>query len=674
MPERYSADKDIRQKRVNAMYRVTGTKWHRAGRSQQALVMFVFTLAVLALAGLGWSGGAHASAGPIQVEHPPLIPVPRDRPFHGAMTLAVTATDTDHQVLTVHETIPVQHAGDVVLLYPQWETGSHAPTASAIELAGLVVHIDGRRTAWHRDPLNSHAFDVAVPNGAQAMALDFQFLSPQRAALLRANMVDVEWQRLLLYPAGWYVRDIPVEASVAFAAGMRAFSALAIAHQDGSRVAFARVTLDKLVDAPVYAGRYWRQFMLSPEMVAPVRLDVLADAPSQLAITQDQVSRLRVLVAQTLKVFGPAPYRHYDMLVSLSDEVRPGGGIEHLEEGENNLPANYFIDSAAQLNNKDLVAHELVHAWNGRSRQPAGLWSADFNSPVDGSLLWVYEGQTEFWGRVLAARAGLRTRQQTLDKLAMDAALVSSRPGRSWKTLADSTNDASYMAGHHVAWRDWQRREDYYPEGVLLWLDVDARLGELSHGKRSLDDFARRFFLAKGAQGVISTYTFQDVCAALGAVAANDWSSFLQRHLDTHDDAEAMAGLERAGWQLVYTDTPSETFRQDEAEAGVSNLDYSIGLQVRPNGLVSSVVWGSPAFKAGLAPDAKIEAVNGKPFSLAAINAAVKLAGDVPVTLTFINDGRSQTASLAYRGSLRYPSLQRIPGTPDRLSRLLRAR
>ncbi|MGH8145741.1 MAG: M61 family metallopeptidase, partial [Rhodanobacteraceae bacterium] len=493
-------------------------------------------------------------------------------------------------------------------------------------------------------------------------------------ALLRANMVDVQWQRLLLYPAGWYVRDIPVDASLTLAPGMRAFTALRIGHSDGRTLAFARTTLDKLVDAPVYAGRYWRQLMLSSGTAAPVRLDMLADEPSELAITRSQVSRYKALVVQTLKVFGPAPYRHYDALVSLSDELSPEGGIEHLEEGEDNMPANYFTNAAAQLNNLDLIAHELVHAWNGRSRQPARLWSPDFNSPVDSSLLWVYEGQTQFWGRVLAARAGLRTRQQTLDKLALDAALVANRGGRAWKTLADSTNDASYMAMHHVAWRDWQRREDYYPEGVLLWLDVDARLRELSHGKRSLDDFARRFFSARGEKGVISTYTFRDVCAALNAVAANDWASFLRRHLDTHDNAEVMAGLARAGWRLVYTDKPSETFRQAEADAGADNLDYSIGLQVRPNGVVDSVTWKGPAFKVGLAPDVKITTVNGKPFSVAAIDAAVKLAGDVPVTLTFVNDGRTRTASLAYRGTLRYPSLQRIPDTPDRLSTLLEAR
>lgn len=651
-----------------------GTQRHRARHAHRTAAACAAMLVMLALAGSGWPTMARASAGPMQVERPASIPLPRDRPFRGAMTLAVTATDTDHQIFAVHETIPVQQAGDVVLLYPQWETGSHAPTASAIELAGLVVHVDGHRTAWHRDPFNSHAFRVVVPDGAKTMALDFQFLAPRRAALLRANMVDVQWQRLLLYPAGWYVRDIPVDASITLPQGMRAFAALTTGRHDGPLLAFSRTTLDKLVDAPVYAGRYWRQFTLSSGTAAPVRLDVLADAPSDLAITQDDISKLKLLVAQTLKVFGPAPYRHYDALLSLSDELSPEGGIEHLEEGEDNMPAAYFTDSAAQLNNKDLIAHELVHAWNGRSRQPAGLWSADFNTPIDGSLLWVYEGQTEFWGRVLAARAGLRTRQQTLDKLALDAALVANRRGRAWKTLADSTNDASYMAGNHVAWRDWQRREDYYPEGVLLWLDVDVRLRELSHGKRSLDDFASGFFSAKGGQGVISTYTFQDVCAALDAVAANDWAGFLRHHLDTHDDAEVMAGLARAGWRLVYTDTPSETFRQDEADAGVSNLDYSIGLQVQPDGVVSSVAWEGPAFKAGLAPDARIKAVNGKPFSLAAVNAAVKLAGSTPVTLTFVNDDHSQTVPLTYRGSLRYPSLQRIPGTPDRLSRLLEPR
>lgn len=598
------------------------------------------------------------------------------------------ATDTAHRVFTVREAVPLQAGqapGDVVLLYPEWETASHAPTATAAELAGLVVRVDGRRVAWRRDPVDVHAFRVPLPAGARTLALEFQFLAPATPALLRPDLVVVPWHRLLLYPAGWYVRDVPVAARLALPAGLRAFSALdvrrAVRAAAGDTTWYAPAPLEALADAPVYAGRYWREIDLAPETAAaPVRLDVVADTPGDTAVSPDEVARLRALVAQTLAVFGPAPYRHYDAIVSLSDALSPGGGIEHLEEGETNLPSHYFDDVAHQLNNRDLIAHEFVHAWNGRARQPADLWSPTFNLPVRGSLLWVYEGQTELWGRVLAARAGLRTRQETLDKLALDAALVANRPGRAWKSLADATNDAVYMAGRPVAWRDWQRREDYYPEGVLLWLDVEARLRELSGGARGLDDVTGRLFATRGPAGgakrrpaATTTYTFRDVCAALGAVAPDDWAGFLRGHLDTHDDAEATAGLARAGWRVVYDRTPSETFRQDEAMSGVDNLDYSVGFQVRANGGVRSVVWGGPAFAAGLAPGARVVAVEGQPFSFAALDAAVRTAAG-PLTITVEAAGRTRVVAIPYRGPLRYPRLERIAGTPDRLSPLLAAR
>ncbi|NYF90182.1 PDZ domain-containing protein [Tunturiibacter empetritectus] len=324
--------------------------------------------------------------------------------------------------------------------------------------------------------------------------------------------------------------------------------------------------------------------------------------------------------------------------------------------------------------NRDLVVHEYVHAWNGRFRQPADLWSPNLNTPVRDSMLWVYEGQTEFWGRVLAARAELRTYQETLDRLAMDAALVANRKGRTWKTLADSNNDPLYMAGHPIAWRDWQRREDYYPEGVLLWLDMDARLQEISGGQRTLDDFAHLFFATHGAVGKISTYTFEDVCSALNAIIKDDWAARLRRHLESHYDNDAVAGLARAGWRLVYKDSPTETFRQDETESGVSNLDYSIGLQVRSDGTVRSVVWDGPAFIAGLAPGSRITAVNGQPFTFETIEHAVNLAQSSTLSLTFEVNNMVQTAVVDYHGGLRYPYLERIPDRIDRLTPLLAAR
>jgi predicted metalloprotease with PDZ domain len=608
------------------------------------------------------------------VAAPPPLPTPLDRSFDGSIALFVDAGDTDHQVFSVHETIPVQQSGDVVLLYPQWETASHAPTASVAELAGLVVHVDGKRTEWRRDDVDMHAFHVTVPAGARAIALDFQFLAPVRENLLRPDMLKVPWQRVLLYPAGWYVRDIPVRATLKLAAGLHPFTSLAFDTTGVGVLTFKPVPLERLVDAPVYAGRYTRRILISPATAKPVQLDLLADAPGDLAITSSGVDGMKAMVAQTLKVFGPAPYRHYDAIVTLSDALNPSGGIEHLEEGENMLPPAYFRDAGQQLNNLDLVAHELVHAWNGRWMQPAALWSPTFNQPVNGSLLWVYEGQTEFWGRVLAARAGLRDRQQTLDKIALDADAVANFRGRSWKTLQDGTHDATYMAGHHVAWRDWQGRENYYPEGVLLWLDVEARLRELSGGRHGLDDFAHRFFKKSDGAATTRTYTFKDICDALDAVAPDDWATFLARHLRTHDTSEALAGLARAGWKLVHTSVPTETFRQDEEEAGASNLDDSLGLRIDAKGGVRSVQWNGPAFRAGLSPGARVIKVNGKPFSTALLLAAVDASGSQPLRLEFEYGGRAKTVSIPYSGGLRYPHLERIAGTPDWLSPLLQAR
>jgi len=620
---------------------------------------------------------AQVGVSPSSTPLPPPVSEPRDQPFTGTIQLHVDATDTIHSLFRVSETIPVQTCGEVVLLYPEWETTSHGPTALAIELAGLHMQVDGQDIEWRRDTIDVHAFHLTIPAGARWLTLDFQYLPSRSLARLRPEMVDVEWQHLLLYPAGWFARNIPVAAQLKLPRGLRAFTALTPLHtldSSGDHLAFAPETLDRLVDAPLHAARYTRQLELSSSSHVPVHLDLLADEPADLDVSPTDLVELQALVVQASKVFGPPPFRHYDALVSLSDQVSPGGGLEHLDEGENNLPANYFATSGQQLSNRDLIAHEYVHAWNGRFRQPAGLWSPNFNRPPDPSMLWVYEGQTEFWGRVLAARAGLRTTQQTLDKLALDAALVANRSGREWKTLADSALDVLYMPGHPVSWRDWQRREDYYPEGVLLWLDVDARMRELSQNKVSIDQFAQLFFATHGSVERISTYSFQDVCDTMNKLAPADWKTFLNQHLFTHAASDAIVGLARAGWQLTYTSVPTETFLQDEADAGVINLDDSIGAQFRPNGSVRSVMWNSPAFRAGLAPDISVVAVNGQPLSSAVLLSAIADSASTPLRLTLQDGETHRDAIVFYAGPLRYPHLERIPNTPDRLTSLLAPR
>ena len=332
--------------------------------------------------GVFWSGllaFAQGGSGPVASSHASSVPYPSDKAFRGAIALQVDATDTDHGFFRVAETIPVKSPGDVTLLYPEWETTSHSATASAVELAGLHVEADHREVPWRRNPFNVHAFSVTVPRGARTLSLQFDYLSGSSNEI-RPAMIDVPWQRVLLYPAGWYARDLLVRASLASPYGFHAFTALArtpdeptslAAQGKGTSVSFAPVPLDRLVDAPVYAGRHVREFDLSSAQESPVHLDVLADAESDLTVEPATLTSLRALVAQTSKIFGPPPFRRYEAFVSLSDDFSPGGGQEHLEEGENNMPAHFFSDYPHQLVNRDLIAHEYVHVWNGRYRQPA---------------------------------------------------------------------------------------------------------------------------------------------------------------------------------------------------------------------------------------------------------------------------------------------------------------
>jgi predicted metalloprotease with PDZ domain len=615
------------------------------------------------------------AAGPQPVAAPAALPAPRDVPFSGAIKLSVDATDNVHKILRVRETIPVQDKGPMVLMYPQWETDSHSATQPLTGLAGLLMTAGGKRVEWRRDAGDPYAFHVDVPAGARELELEFQFLSPTVGqTLMSRDMLTLPWQKVALYPAGWFIRNIAVRPELKLPAGFQFATSLETASVKDDVVWFKPTTFDDLVDAPVHAGRHFRGIDLAPGAALPIHLNMIGDNDAALAIPPAMLDQYRAMAAALPRLFRSQHYRHYDFLLTVSDVMPSGGGREHLESSEDNLALDFFTRPDAQLPMADLIVHEYAHSWNGRFRQPADLWSPTMNQPVRGSLLWVYEGQTEFWGRMLAGQLGLRTRQQTLDALAVDAANASARAGRRWKSLADTTNDPLYMPGRLMQWRDWQRREDYYGEGVLLWLDVDMLLRERTGDTKGLADFAGAFFGVGGNTTVTHTYTFDDICKALNAIAPYDWAGYFTTRLQAHDDSHLLDGLTRAGYRLVYTDEPTEYFVQNEDfNVGGMDLSQSIGVTVGKKGVVKTVAWEGPAFRAGISIGARLTKVGGQPYSDDLLKQAIKAAAGTaqPIELGFEADGLPQTALIAYHGSLRYPRLERIAGTADKLERLL---
>jgi len=604
------------------------------------------------------------------------VPVPVDQPYPGTIVLNVDATDLSQQIFRMHMTIPVQ-PGPLTLLYPQWLPANHGPNGPITQLAGLKFTANGRPVAWTRDPLHVYAFHLTVPEGATTLEADYQYLSPLDTGQGRITMTDdilgVQWISTTLYPAGYVARGINVQANLKLPAGWHYATALETDNRAGDEVHFKTSDLETLMDSPLFAGRYGKRFELDPDGKVRVTLNVFADSPESLDAKPDQIAAHRALVQQAYKLYGSHHYDHYDFLFALSDEFG-GIGREHHQSSENGVKPGYFTDWSKSEAGRDLLPHEYTHSWNGKFRRPAGQNVPNFNTPMDNELLWVYEGQTQYWGNVLAARSGLVSQAGARDALAASAARYDSVTGRAWRTVQDTVYDPIMNARRPLGWPNWQRSEDYYVEGMLIWLDVDTRIRELSGEKRSLDDFARAFYGVNDGSHLPAFYTFDDVVATLNKVQPYDWAAFLRTKLDGHGPGAPLDGLARAGWKLVYTDVPTDYLKGVDDRNKVLDLTYSLGFTVAQDGAIRNVVWDGIGFRAGLAANTTVMAVNDRVYKPELLKAAIKDAKDgQPIRLLVRKGNVLRTISLDYRDGLRYPRLERIPGTKDRLEEIFAA-
>ncbi len=638
-------------------------------RTRRVIVLVLLTLSFALATGVAAAQAVHSDQ----------VPAPQDTPYPGTIALHVDASDTAQGIVRVHETIPVT-AGAMTLLYPQWIPGAHSPVGPIDMLAGLKLSANGKPIKWQRDKYNVYAFHLEVPAGVATVDASFQYLSPRTGGFeITDRMMDMDWSKLALYPAGHYSRGIMFAPSATLAHGWQFGTALETASQSGDTITFKPVALNTLVDSPIYAGRYFKRVDLNPGAKVPVHLDIVADAPKYLEMTPGQLKVHRALVTQAVKLFDSQHYDHYDFLFSLSD-VLAGNGTEHHRSSEDGMGADYFTAWSDNAPNRDLLAHEYTHSWNGKFRRPADLWTPNFNVPMGDSLLWVYEGQTQYWGFVLTARSGMWTPEQFRDALAMVAANYDrNRPGFGWRTLEDTTNDPTAARRSGLPYRSWQMSEEYYSGGQMVWLAVDAKIRTLTHDRKSLDDFARAFFGMDDGSFVTRTYALDDVLAALNSVVETDWAGFLRARVDTLDPP-LLSGLAASGWKLVYTDQESPYEKQynsrKESPRHLFNFTWSIGLTVDKQDHINDVRWDSAAFKAGISTGATLVSVNGSAYTQDVLKDAITAAkGDqAPIQLLLKYQGDFRTVPVDYHGGLQYPHLIRIDGTPDHLSQIIAAR
>jgi len=589
--------------------------------------------------------------------------------------LHVDLSDAPRRLIHSHLQIPV-NPGPLTLEYPQWIPGDHRPTGPIDNLAGLLIRANGQDLPWRRDDVDMYGIHVDVPPGVSRLDVSLDFLATpgdtgsDMDAATSVNMTVLEWNAVILYPAHIPVAQIPIAASLTMPAEWKFGTALSVASQAGAEASFSPVSVEQLVDSPLIAGRYFREFPLAPEVTPKHYLDVAADAAQDLDLKPEFLRSVSQLVLEARALYASRHYETYHFLLSLSDILRMEG-LEHHQSSDNGVQEHGFSDPRLAVLNAELLPHEFTHSWNGKYRRPAGLATADYAAPMKGDLLWVYEGMTQYWGNILAARSALWTPESYREALAWSAATLDQKPGRTWRNLEDTAISSQSLREKHYYWANWRRSQDYYQEGELLWLDADTTIRQLTHDKKSLNDFCVKFLAVGGDTGPeVMPYNFDDVVAGLNAVAPYDWRAFLTERLQSHADHAPLGGIEHGGYRLVYTAEPT-AYEQAWLD-NEKKLDawFSLGFMALANGQLDDVRMGSSAFQAGLGPGAKLVAVNGHAFSAEVLKQAIHRA--TPIELIVSNDGEFRTVRLDYHDGEKYPRLERVQGTPDLLDEILK--
>jgi predicted metalloprotease with PDZ domain len=597
------------------------------------------------------------------------------------VTVELDAREAPRRLLHARLVVPAQ-PGPLTLLYPQFIPGEHRGSGPINGVAGLRFRAGGRELPWRRDDVDMFTFRLEVPAGAAAVEVDLDFLAPVAGGNFSAgpSMTDtlalLSWNQVVLYPAGRPTDEIAYRPTLRLPAGWSFATALPVEGQEGDVVRFGPVSLTTLVDSPTLVGAHLTRVEVPAGGGPPHELDIAADSTAFLTVPDGFAAAYGRMVAEAEALFGARHFRRYRWLVTLSDHVQHFG-LEHHESSDNRMPEETLVEEGLRRSLASLLAHEYVHSWNGKHRRPTGLATADYQQPMRGELLWIYEGLTQHLGLLLPARSGLWTPEFYRERLAALAAALDHTGGRGWRPLADTAISAPIVFEAPSDWRFSRRGSDFYDESVLVWLEADTTIRRLTGGRRSLDDFCRRFHGGTSGPPSVRPYTVDEVLATLGEVADHDWRGFFRDRVETITPRAPLGGLEAAGWRLVYTATPNQFLLDAEDRNDLHYWSYSLGLIVQEDtGAVRDVVPGSPAATAGLGPGMRLLAVNGRKWTDEVTVATLREAqgGDAPIEILAENGEFIRPFRVDYRGGERHPHLERIPGRPDLLSKILAPR
>lgn len=587
----------------------------------------------------------------------------------------------------------VKKTRKVSLWYPKWVPGSHGPGGPIANVAGMTVCDEhGNRLSWKRTPGEVYRIDVQVPPDTSQLTVDLRYIINQPTTtsfghdcFFSKSLGIISPSCLLVYP-DWVDADKDTVATcIVLPSDWKAATALRKEEQEvvstddesPNQWRYQPSSFRVLLDSPVMVGLHYKSISLAEgsAITPPHDLHLFGDTEKELDLNKEVIAKYREMVHQTSLLMGSHPFDRFDILLGISNRL-PKNGLEHSRSTMNVLTPT-ALKSLGSLKGWDrlLVPHEYLHAWCGKYRRPSGMVKSDFHTAKDTELLWVYEGLTQYLGELIEARCGLMNCEEFESRLFVELRSAVHQDGRRWRTLADTGAASHILRAGSDRWGELRRSQDYYMEGMLFWLEVDARIRTITEGKSTLDDFCRKFFKADDPLVTPKGYVREEVVSILSDLAEFDWDGLVLRRIETVQERfqPSVAGL--LGYRFDFVDkkpvVPGNTFRY---RGGGDYLD-SIGLVVTNAGVISRVKLGGPADKVGLVPGEKIVSLGSHLWSEKAMDEAIANSVDRAEVIFTVTDGEAvREVCLDYADGAKYFSLTREEENTSLLDDILQAR
>ncbi len=503
------------------------------------------------------------------------------------LQIEVDARDLPRRLLHTRIVVPCQSGSKLGLWYPKWIPGTHGPSGQIQDVAGLRFEtLGGKTIPWRRDDREVYRVECDIPDGVREVVARLDVICNAPAVEASGHLSYgnnsvgmINWNTCLLYPDGPACDDIMAHLSLRLPRGWRFATALATETPRDAQapkpageapVAFKTVPLTDLIDNPLIAGDHLRSIPLSTGPYPPAFLDLVSESPGALRLGPNVIDIFSRMVREAGALFGTCHYPDFHILVTCSDDFGYHG-LEHLACSVNGVHERDLLDDTRRKGwVANLIPHEYVHSWCGKYRRPAGMCTPDFQTPLKTRLLWVYEGLTEYLGEVLMVRCGLEDVKEYSETLAATIGSLAHTEGRRWRPLEDTAAASHLLRGHSPNWNELRRGQDYYSEGALVWLEADAIIREQSEGKKSLDDFCRKFLGTNRADVSVVPYELPEIVSALRELADFDWESFFAKRVSQPQEALPLDVVGRCGYRLKYATEPPSGSPISRHRGGVS--------------------------------------------------------------------------------------------------------